>query len=110
MASSSGVQSFKETERNFPLNVQSFVPFALSQQQLQIHRQQQQQQQQPQPKFRLPQFNLDRGQSSSNDYNSNDEDEYVVILKLFYFFATFKLGCLEIFFRLFKFFLYFEKM
>ena len=81
-------------ERNdFPLNVQSFVPFALSQQQLALQRQQQQQQQQQQQdqsrtnKFRLSQLNLARElqqQIALNDHNSNDDDDVIFGKKYFY--------------------------
>ena len=73
-------------ERNeYPLNVQSFVPFALNQQQIALQRQQQQQQQQQQEqsrnnKFRLSQLNLSRElqQQAFNDLNSNDEDDVIL--------------------------------
>ena len=69
------------TERNeYPLNVQSFVPFALNQQQMALQRQQQHQQQQDRNnKFRMSQLNLSREIQQLNDLNSNDEDD--VILK-----------------------------
>ena len=74
-------------ERNeYPLNVQSFVPFALNQQQIALQRQQQQQQQQQQQeqsrnnKFRLSQLNLSRElqQQAFNDLNSNDDDDVIL--------------------------------
>lgn len=71
---------------SYPLNVQSFVPFALSQQQLYLQRQQQQQQQQSQlqleqrqNKFKLSNFNL--AQQQSNDYASNEDDDVFNLLK-----------------------------
>lgn len=74
-------------DRNYPLNVQSFVPFALSQQQLYMQRQSQQQQAQNQDylrqnKFRLPQINSSRDQQ--NEYGSTDGDE-VHVYKLINF-------------------------
>ena len=78
-------------ERNeFPLNVQSFVPFAISQQQIALQRQQQQQQQQQQEqsrnnKFRLSQLNLAR-ELQQQVMNDDDDDvicpsPFLIILK-----------------------------
>lgn len=80
------------SDRNYPLNVQSFVPYALTQQQ-QLYLQQRQQQQQHlsqqdqrnnSNKFRLSQLNLAREYPcSSNDYNTNDEEDVLFSFLLF---------------------------
>ena len=81
----------------YPLNVQSFVPFALNQQQIALQRQQQQQQQQQQQdnsrnnKFRLSQLNLSRElqQQAFNDLNSNNGDDVILKKKKPLFFTRF---------------------
>jgi hypothetical protein len=82
--SSSGIQ--KEgpscfSERNVPLNVQSFVPFPLSQnQQLYLQQQQQQHEQIRQNKIRMSQLNLGKEVIThnplTNEYSvQNDEED-----------------------------------
>ena len=72
------------SNNNYPMDVSSFVPFAITQQQLYLQRQQQQQQMQQQQqqqqqldqrqnKFKLSHLNLT--QPTPSDYASHDDDD-----------------------------------
>lgn len=66
-------------DRNYPLNVQSFMhPFALNQQQIYMQQQQQQQENNDQRvnKFQLAPMSNTRDANQSSDFHY-DEDDYV---------------------------------